>query len=278
MPESKDDFIPDDFIPDEPKKFPLGGPLRLPLQPKEATLSDVMGRVPGEALESAKKLGGILLNTAPGADVWPMGTLEGALVGAATLKEGLPNLQRAGAKFQEIMGKAKDIPLKTEPLKEILQGSQELSATGSRAPLVMRRLTRALNPDLPPVAGQTVAGEIPYSMGQKFGTVAGRLSAGERAVTDAPMQAQVGKLAAALREANRAAASTAGATEGAIPVNYGDLYTNAVNEYRRAKKFEDAVEAAKDVVRSRSFKIGAGSALGGGLAYELSQKFLRGNR
>lgn len=172
----------------------------------------------------------------------------GALVNA--LKQTLPSTARAGSKFEQVMAKAKDVPLELNAADDIALRAQELAGRGgqpgrgSSMPKVMRDYLRTR--ETQPVMN--------YQTGRDFATSASRLSAAESQSANPVMQRQVAKLAKALNEADRAAAVKAGV---------GDVYDAAMREYRLAKGAMDMKEALVEVLKNR----GVQAAVGTGAAY-----------
>lgn len=147
------------------------------------------------------------------------------LAGTAAAKaiEALPSSARAGAKFNQVAQAVNDVPIDTTNIGEVVQRAKELQSTGSTMPKVFRDMNRALNRGTP----------ITYSEGRDFASSAGRLSATERLAMNPPMQAQVGKLAEALKTANRTVAAQAG---------LGDVYDQAINEFRQVMALKNMGE------------------------------------
>lgn len=171
------------------------------------------------------------------------------------IKNMFPSKGAAGAKFAEVMGEAKDIPLNLSAADDAALRGLELgggslggptSGTGSSMPKVMRDYIRARanNP------------EMTYEMGRDFQTAAGRLSSTEAQSANPVMKGQVAKLAKALADANREAAVTAGV---------GPQYDAAMAEYARAARLADMKDALVNVLKRHGAKAAIGTGVGYGV-------------
>lgn len=153
----------------------------------------------------------------------------GSMVAAPLVKAltGLmPSTANAGAKFESVMGAAKDVPIDTAAADDIMARAEELRQRGSTLPKVLRDYAKARSTGEP----------MTYETGRDFASNAGALSAREATATNAKMQAQVNQFAAAMKDANR---------EAAVKVGMGDLYDAAIKEYRQAKTMSDAAQVIK---------------------------------
>lgn len=239
----------------------------------EANQPSLAGGFASEAVKNAKALVEAAYDPFPGAATG-MESPAVAFAGMASPKGIIPSAARASKGFQTVMEQAKDIPINTDAISQIVARAKELKATGSSMPKVVADMARALaNPVkavvTDPNAGVTAIKEgIPYSMGRDFATSAGRLSAAERLATNPPMASQVSKLAEALKSANR---------EVADSVGLGKVYDEAIDEYRRVMKVANVKDAIKNIAKSsvgRGIGIGIGGGLGGWLAYDIARKVL----
>jgi hypothetical protein len=167
--------------------------------------------------------------------------------------DAIPNAERAGRNFQAVMQAAKDVPVDLAAASTPALKAQELREAGASMPSVVNKfLQRTTAPGGEPLT---------YDQSRLFASNAGRLSADEASRMIPPMKAQVAGLAKALNDANAAAAEQAGV---------GQLYTDAVNEYRQAMKLKGAKEAALEIAKEVAKKavLGAGFGLGGYAVYK----------
>ena len=202
-------------------------------------------------------------------------TLPAVYGGAKLLKTGadlIPNAKRAGANIQIVETAARGIPIDTSALPEIVNRARQLAKAGNRMPSVMSKTANAVqNP-----AATTLQGEpyIPFAQdpmaepvvpsARDLGSSAGKLSAMEKAVTKGPMKAQVAKLAKALSDANR---------DVAAQVGMGDIYDQAITEYRQAMKMSNLWEGMRSIAKRRGVQA-VGAGLGLGVAEEIARKYL----
>lgn len=215
----------------------------------EANKPDVLGGYVDELKRNAGKLKDAIFNTVPGYSDNPSTGNRALDLANGVMQTGvptpaaynpLPSTARAAQNFEKVMASTKNVPIPTENLQPIIDRAKELQNTGSTMPRVISRLKYAIeNPQqllvTEPNSGSTFTAEgVPYSMGKDFATRAGKLSVAERFTADAPMKAQVAKLAAELKDANRAAADTMG---------LGDVSDRAIDEYRAAMKLRGAAKA-----------------------------------
>lgn len=165
--------------------------------------------------------------------------------GGSEIAEAIPNAERAGRNFQTVMGKAKDVPLDLTAASKPALRAMELRDAGSTMPTVLNKfLQRTTAPGLAPLT---------YEHGRDFASNASRLSANETTRLTPPMKAQVNEFAGALGDANRTAAEQAGV---------GPLYSDAMNEYRRAMKIKAAKGALGQAANSTLGKVVGGTGLG----------------
>jgi hypothetical protein len=279
--------FPDDFTEEEirqalgggqsAKPFPLGGPLRLPLQPQPATLADTLkGWIP-EEIQQAKKVGGIIMHTADSpSEAADTGGLGGLLMGGASIgtparslaKAIIPSAGRSGAVLESIREAAKDVPIETEGAYNVIQRARELEAGGHKGLTEgMNKFSQALQPSSFEYGGQQVfidPARIKYPQSFDFASAAKDVAANAtKENMTGMMRGQVKSFAQALQDANRIAAGKVGM---AIP------FDRAMSEYHNAMRLQDAMTAAK--------KIGIPLAIAGGLgagakkAYGLYQSMM----
>ena len=195
------------------------------------------------------------------------GVVEGASQGVQAIgkagfeaaKAALPSAARSGAKLQKIQGVVEGTPIDTTKVQSVVDRAKELKATGSTMPKVMSDTARLLDKPL----ATTLKNEpyVPYEQGRDLQSSAGRLSVSEKLSTNPQMQAQVGKLAQALKEANRDVAASAG---------LGKEFDAAMKEYRRAMQIKDTAAGAAELAK----KYGLKAVVGGGLVYALAKEHL----
>ncbi len=215
----------------------------------EKNQPSLVGGFLSEAKQNAGKLLNVLGNTAPGAatgmDSPAVQFLAAATPGGAATKgmgladaftqspaaqavkavRGLiPSAGNAGAKFEQVLAAAKDVPIDTGPADKIVSRAEELRQRGSTLPKVLRDYLK------------TTETPLTYETSRDFARNAGALSAREATAMNAPMHRQVAQFAVALKDANR---------EAAAKVGMGELYDAAIKEYRQAKGIEDAGAFAK---------------------------------
>jgi hypothetical protein len=142
----------------------------------------------------------------------------------------IPSAERAGAKFQQVMSAAGDIPINiTAPGNTALR-TQQLAASGASMPKVMRDfIKRVTDPD---------KAALTYSEARDFYTNATRLSADEAQRLTPVMRRQVGQFTADLNRAISGAADQAGKL---------DQYQQAMSEYHNAMRLRAAKEAAINI-------------------------------
>ena len=166
------------------------------------------------------------------------------------IKKKIPSAARAGAKLDVVKGAAGDIPIDLTEAQIPVERAQELRQRGSSMPKVLNDFRRNRNAL---TGSPEFADQMTYTEGRDFASNAGRLSADETSRMTPPMQAQVSQFAKAMKAANR---------EAAEKVGMGELYDEAMKEYRQAKTIEDAT----DVLKKWAVK----AAIVGG-AYELGK-------
>jgi hypothetical protein len=148
----------------------------------------------------------------------------------------VPSLERAGGKFQEVMGAAKNKPVPmTDELSGALSRYQELvDRGGSRSVSVSKLLNRVTNPDAPPMT---------YQEARDFASNISRLSADEFMRLTPQMKQQIGAIRVALNNAVGTAAESVGK---------GAQYQSAMKEYSKAaqlnKLVDDAVNYGKQAI------------------------------
>ncbi len=162
----------------------------------------------------------------------------------------IPNLERAGGNFQTVMKAARNVPLDLSKASEPALEAHSLSEAGATMPKIMNKfLQRTTSPGSEPLT---------YEQGRRFASNAGRLSTQESMNANPMMKRQVSALAGALRDANESAAEQAGV---------GDLYRDAMREYRHGMALRGVKDSAGEIAKSTAMKYALGGAAGGAAAY-----------
>lgn len=178
----------------------------------------------------------------------------------------LPNTERAGAKLQTVMQSARNVPQDLTQTDLIAARAKQLQQRGGGTPppVVQKYLARQ-KPVVAKFGGQKVAMQpqpMTYEEGFDFASAAGSQSAKAMSEMTGPMKAQVKQFAGALRNSNRQAAAQVG---------MGDLYDQAIKEYRQAKTLEEA----KDVVKRYALHAAIGTGVLYGIEREVERLFGR---
>jgi hypothetical protein len=186
----------------------------------------------------------------------PAGALSEALVtfGAPyALYKGIgaiPTTKKAGAKFQQVQAKAKDIPLNLKKADDVALEAVEMGGrggdpgTGYTLPKVFRDYMRR----------RERSPEMTYETGRKFASKAGDLSAAEKQAYEGAMQGKITQFSRALDESNRAAAESVG---------MGKVYDQAMKEYRQAM----TIREKGAIVQKWAKRAAAATALGAAFDY-----------
>ncbi len=167
------------------------------------------------------------------------------------LSDAIPSKARAGAKFSQVMGAAKDVPLDLSAADDAALRAQELAGRGSlpgrgsSMPKVVRDYLRT----------RESSPSMTYEAGRDFQSSAGQLSASEILDTKPVMKAQVAKLAKALADSNRAAA---------VKVGMGAEYDAAMSEYAKAANIAKMKTGLIDLMKNKAVQAGLGTGLGYG--------------
>lgn len=179
------------------------------------------------------------------------GNLVGGLVtgglaseAGAPLLARIPTRAKAGALFEQAMGKAENEPVwmqKSGP--ELVRARELMERGGGRSAPVNALLKRVGNVNNPP---------LPYREARDYASNLSRLSAGETQKLSPVMQKQVGNLSRAFNQDVGDAATRAGA---------GPEYNQAMQSYARAMQLRKAL--------INSAKIGGGALATGYLAHRL---------
>lgn len=151
---------------------------------------------------------------------------------ATVAKEIIPTTAKAGAKFQQVMASAKNMPVSITAPGQVALRISELAERGGSMPKAVRNfLTRVTDPS---------KGDLVYEEARDFASNISRLSADEYGRLTPVIGREVANLRVALNKAVAEAAGKAGK---------GKEYAEAMTEYARAMKirgvFESAIEGAK---------------------------------
>lgn len=146
--------------------------------------------------------------------------------------EAIPSAARAGAKFQEVMGAAKSIPIDVSAPGNVALRIQELADRGASMPMAVRKfITHVTDPAKPPMT---------YETARDFASNISKLSANEAQRLTPTVAREVAGMRVALNKAVADAAAKAGK---------GAEYAQAMSEYARAKHLtgilDDVIEGAK---------------------------------
>lgn len=172
----------------------------------------------------------------------------GAGVNAA--KNALPSAVRAGAKFQEVMGAAKNIPIDVKDVGDVALRINQLAERGGMMPMAVRKLlNRMTDPNKAPMV---------YEESRDFASNISRLSVDEMKRLTPVVRREIAQLSAALNKANAEAAKLAGK---------GAEYKSAMREYANAMKLRDAL----DTVIKKAKQAALPAAGLGGAAYWLGR-------
>lgn len=179
-----------------------------------------------------------------------------ALPGAAGVKGGrialnaIPRVARAGEKFQEVMGAARNIPIDVKDVGDVALRINQLAERGGSMPMAVRKiLNRMTDPAKAPMA---------YEEARDFASNISRLSANEYGRLTPAVAREVAELRVVLNKANAQAAQKAGKLAE---------YESAMKEYAQAMRLRDAVEKA-----TKAAKKAVPIATAGGVGYWLTRQ------
>lgn len=131
--------------------------------------------------------------------------------------EMIPTAAKAGGKFEQVMTAAKDVPIDTAGAAKAVERAKELGQSGATLPKIFRDFIKN--------------SPTTYEEGRNFAINASKLSSRESSAMTGAMKSQIAEFASAMKNANR---------EAAAKVGMGELYDQAMKEYRQAKNLEDA--------------------------------------
>lgn len=221
----------------------------------QPTAGAALGAAAGEgyeqALRHARELPGAIVDVAHGLVEHPRETLTGFVQGAATgaanagvqaaeqaaLVKGtamaasavgkvLPSASRAGETLQQVMGKAKDVPLDLSEPGNVALRIKDLADRGGTLP-------KAVN-DFLKYAADPKKADMTYEVGRDFASNISRLSADEMQRLTPIMKWQVGELRVALNKS---------LVDAAAQVGQGEAYKAALKEYAQAMAFREHAKA-----------------------------------
>lgn len=183
----------------------------------------------------------------------------GANLGGLLLAKGapaaigkIPTTEAAAAKFQQVMNVAGNVPVDITQALQIARDAAQLRQYGHPPPAAALRALEKL-------AGPTnMPNTLTYSVTKKVAEAAGAQSAREITALNTQQQAKVGQFYDALKSANR---------DAAAKVGMGQLYDEAMKEYRQAKTLEDVSKFAVKWGRNTVFAalLGSGAKAGANL-------------
>jgi hypothetical protein len=181
---------------------------------------------------------------------------EAALMGTPEAAEAFPTKGRAGQLFESVAKRIGTRPVNVQPAIEAAQEARALSESGMSSPKVVEDLLRFHQ--TPEMAEPRT--QMGWQQARDFFSSANQLTTEERMGLKPRMQRQMVKLA---REGFAPELERTAGEAGA-----GKDYARAIKMYRRAARMGAAAQALKKEA-IRAIPWGAGTAIGGGLTYEL---------
>jgi hypothetical protein len=201
----------------------------------------------------------------PGAFIAPeTQALKDASMASRARQAVLPAKQEVGKLFQPIEAAAKNTPVNLSEVRRIAEEAQRSDQAGGGAPPVIKKFLKRTEPtpaNFPSPAEPAAA--MNYPEARLFAQNSGRLSASDKMAANEPMQRLVGEFAAALKDANRAAAEKVG---------MGEEYDQAMKRYASVAKRDEFLGSIKKIATDAVVKHAAtavGLGAGGALAYKL---------
>jgi hypothetical protein len=162
--------------------------------------------------------------------------------GAKLLKGMLPSTARAGAKFQEVMGAAKQVPIDISAPGNAALRIMQLSERGGTMPKAVRDLLKRMtDPQKPPMV---------YEEARDFASNISRLSVDEFNRLTPALKREITNLRVTLNHSVEKAAASAGK---------GPQYKSAMKEYAKASQGRQMVDDVKTAAKRW--------AIPGGVAY-----------
>lgn len=170
--------------------------------------------------------------------------------GARAAMEAIPSAARAGGKFQSVMGAARAIPIDVEAPGQIgLRIMDVAERGGGSLPQPVRQFVNwATSPSKEPMT---------YEIARDFASGISRLSANEMGRLSPAVAREVAGLRVAL---NKAVGDAAG------KVGKGRDYAQAMTEYAKAKRVQNAIDDVLQGAKSALPKAIGGGAAGAGAA------------
>jgi hypothetical protein len=163
--------------------------------------------------------------------------------GASAAKAVIPSAARAGEKFQDVMGAAKNVVVDVQEIGDVSLRINQLAERGGSMPMAVRKiLNRMTDPNKAPMA---------YEESRDFASNISRLSKNDYGRMTPIVAREVAKLSAALNQANAKAAQAAGK---------GAEYKAAMREYARAMRIQEAISATLTGVKKAVPWMGAAGA------------------
>lgn len=210
-------------------------------------LREALGAVPVEQQQDvmqapdtvAAKVGGLAPTVA-----------EMAIPAGGTVKAGkaaiglIPTTAKAGAKFENVMAAAKNVPLDVKEVGNVALRINQLAERGGSMPMAVRKILNRMTD--PNKAAMT------YEEGRDFASNISRLSANEYGRLTPAVAREVAGLRVALNQANANAAKAAGKM---------DEYKSAMREYAQAMRLREAIDKSLKVAKKAApYAAGAGIA------------------
>lgn len=211
----------------------------------DPALRKILGAVPVEQAKdvmdapdtAAGTIGGLLPTAAQMAI--PTGT------GAKVVHEAIPNVERAGRKFQDVMSAAKDVPVDLSEAGNVALRITQLAEHGGSMPMAVRKfLAYATDPSKPAMT---------YEVARDFASNISRLSADEMGRLTPVVAREVANLRVTLNKANALAAKAA----GKLPE-----YEAAMREYANAMRVRNVINSAiEGAKKTAPYATAAGAGL-----------------
>ncbi len=174
--------------------------------------------------------------------------------------QALPSATRAGAKFGQVMEKARNLPVDAEQPGQVALRIQELAERGGSMPKVARDFARRVT--------DPAKGDLTYQEARDFYSNITRLSADEFKRLTPVVRMEIGKMKTALDAALK---------ETAGRVGMAPTYQSAMKEYAQAAKVAKALESTKEFAVKRALPAG-GVGAAGYFGYRTIGDFLGGGR
>ena len=165
----------------------------------------------------------------------------GGAPAARQIAGAIPSAVRAGEKFQDVMGAARNVVIDNAEAGDTALRIAQLAEHGGSMPMAVRKfINYSTDPNKP---------QMTYEVARDFASNISRLSVDEYKRMTPVVAREVAKLAAKLNQANAKAAQAAGK---------GAEYKSAMREYARAKRIEDAISTTLSGAKKALPIMGAG--------------------